>query len=134
VYVSATGAEDAAAAAYGAQLALQRVKSYVVLVGSRRVSQDVIEKLGLAENPDTLSKRITASTPVDSTIIDVAVWDESPERAAAITNAVADDFTDVSADLTRNAQIGQSTVELRLVQPAAVPTSPSSPGLLLTLT
>jgi succinoglycan biosynthesis transport protein ExoP len=133
MYVSATGAEDTASLASGSELVLQRVKSYVVLASSRRVSQDVVEKLGLPLTPDALSERISASTPLDTAIIDISVWDESPQRAAVIVNAVAKDFTDVSGELTRNAQLGQSMVALQVVQPAVPPASPSSPGLGLTL-
>ncbi|MEU7811062.1 polysaccharide biosynthesis tyrosine autokinase [Pseudonocardia sp. NPDC049154] len=133
MYVSATGAEDAASAAYGAQLSLQRVKSYVILLGSRRIAEQVVARLDLPDSPDDLSKRITASTPVDSQVIDLEVVDRSPDRAAIIANTVYDEFVQVSAELTRNSQLGQSTVALRMVEPAPPPRSPSSTGLGLTL-
>ncbi|GAA2874043.1 hypothetical protein GCM10010472_34180 [Pseudonocardia halophobica] len=133
MYVSATGAEDAASAAYGAQLSLQRVKSYVILLGSRRIAEQVVARLDLPDSPDDLSKQITASTPVDSQVIDLEVVDRSPNRAAIIANTVYDEFVQVSAELTRNSQLGQSTVALRMVEPAPPPRSPSSTGLGLTL-
>jgi capsular exopolysaccharide synthesis family protein len=133
MYISATGAEDAAAAAYGAQLSLQRVKSYVVLLGSRRVAEEVIARGGFPYTPEDLARRITASTPTDSQVIDLEVVDSSPDRAAVIANTAFEVFSDVSADLTRNSQLGQSTVVLRMVEPATPPLAPSSTGLGLTL-
>jgi capsular exopolysaccharide synthesis family protein len=133
LYVSATGALDAASAAYGAQLSVQRVKSYVELVGSLRVSSDVVQQLGLPESPAELVKKITGSTPLDTVIINIDVVDKSPERAAAIADAVGDALRELPADLDRDSQVGQSTIDVRWVQKADVPKAPSSTGLTLSL-
>ena len=60
MYVSAQTADTTSTAYQGAQLSEQRVKSYVELVGSPRVCQEVVQNLRLAESPDDLAERITA--------------------------------------------------------------------------
>ncbi len=62
MYVSSQGGDTTSAAYQGAQLSQQRVSSYVQLVSSRRVSEDVIRELRLPETPEDLSEQITASS------------------------------------------------------------------------
>src|SRR4051794_25889824 len=78
MYVSSQGADSTSAAYQGAQLSQQRVTSYVELVSSRRVAEDVISQLSLSETPETLVQHITASSALDSVLIDVSVEDTSP--------------------------------------------------------
>lgn len=134
IYVSSQGGDTTSAAFQGAQLSQQRVTSYVELVSSRRVSEDVIQRLGLAETPEALSKQITATSALDSVLIDVTVADESPERAAELANAVGEVFTGLVAELERPVDVGGTpAVAVRVVQPAAVPMLPSSTGLPATM-
>jgi polysaccharide biosynthesis transport protein len=72
MYVSSQGGDTTSAAYQGAQLSQQRVSSYVQLVGSRRISEDVIRELRLPEAPEDLSQQITASSSIDSVLIDIA--------------------------------------------------------------
>ena len=51
MYVSSQGGDTTSAAYQGAQLSQQRVTSYVELVSSRRVSEDVIRQLRLTSTP-----------------------------------------------------------------------------------
>lgn len=130
LYVSAQSAESTDAAFQGAQLSQQRVTSYVELVGSTRVTSEVVRQLRLPESPQAVAGMITASSTPDSVLIDVAVTDEVPERAAAIADATGEAFIDLVDELERPAVAGASPpVAVRIVQPAAVPTGPSSTGL-----
>ena len=130
MYVSAQTGETNQSAYQGAQLSQQRVTSYVELVNSTRVTGQIVQQLGLTNSPDDLAKRIIASSKVDSVLIDVKVKDNSPERAAAIANAVGQVFTRLVDDIERPTTAGaQQPVAVRVVQPAAVPTIASSPGL-----
>jgi capsular polysaccharide biosynthesis protein len=129
MYVSSQGGDTTSAAYQGAQLSQQRVSSYVQLVSSRRVSEDVIRQLRLPTTPEDLSEQITASSSIDSVLIDIAVVDRSPARAADIANAVGKVFTGLVSELERPVAPGQPpAVAVRMVQPAAVPIEPSSPG------
>lgn len=134
MYVSSQQGDTAQQAYQGAQLSQQRVKSYVELINSRRVSEDVIRRLGLDETPEELTKQITASSALDSVLIDVSVVDRSPDQAARLANGVGAVFTDLVNELERPTQPGvQQAVAVRVVQPAETPDRPSSTGLAVTL-
>ena len=130
MYVSAQTADTTSTAYQGAQLSEQRVKSYVKLVNSPRVSQEVVRRLRLAESPDDLSERITATSSLESVLIEVDVTDPSPRRAAKIANAVGQSLTRLVNELERPVVAGAlPPVAVRMVQPAAPPLEPSSTSL-----
>ncbi|MCO1653885.1 polysaccharide biosynthesis tyrosine autokinase [Pseudonocardia sp. S2-4] len=130
LYVSAQSADTANAAYQGSLLSQQRVSSYVELVNSMRVSRAVVRQLGLTESPAALAGRITASNAADSVLIDVAVTGGSPEGVATVANSVGRVFTDLVAELERPATPDAlAPVLVRVVEPAEVPTAPSSTGL-----
>ena len=134
MYVSAQAADTAETAFQGAQLSQQRVASYVEFVSSTRVSGEVIERLGLTGTPEEVAEQMTASSTLDSVLIDVAVTGRSPEQVAAMANTVGDVFTGLVDELERPATRGAvPPVAVRVVQPATVPTAPSSTGLPVTL-
>jgi capsular exopolysaccharide synthesis family protein len=130
MYVSAQTADTTSTAYQGAQLSEQRVKSYVELVTSPRVSQEVIASLRLAELPDDLVERVTATSSIDSVLIDITVTDRSPEQAARIANAVGQSLTRLVNELERPVSAAAlPPVAVRMVQPAAPPIEPSSTSL-----
>lgn len=130
LYVSSQGGDSTSSAFQGAQLSQQRVTSYVELVSSRRVSEDVIASLRLNQTAESLSRQITATSALDSVLIDVTVADESPIRAAELANTVGSVFTELVDELERPVDSGgQQAVAVRVVQPAVAPSSPSSMGL-----
>ncbi|MDT7703958.1 MAG: tyrosine-protein kinase, partial [Pseudonocardiales bacterium] len=101
LYVSAQGGDTPNAAYQGAQLSEQRVKSYTALLTSARVSGEVVSRLGLAETPEALAKQVTATSKLDSVLIDLAVTDYSPLRAAQLVNAIGEVFPRLVADIER---------------------------------
>lgn len=130
LYVSAQTADSTQTAYQGAQLSQQRVTPYAELVSSERVATDVGRELGLVGAPAELARRITASSALDSVLIDVAVTDPAPAQAAAIANAVGRAMTNLVAELERPSTPGAvPAVAIRVVQDAAVPTAPSSTSL-----
>jgi non-specific protein-tyrosine kinase len=134
MYVSAQSVDTAQSAFQGAQLSQQRVTSYVELVSSTRVSEEVVRQLRLSERADDLAKDITASSKLDSVIIDVAVSGTSPRDVTAIANALGSVFPRLVDELERpSSPTGTPPVVVRVVQPAAEPTEPSSTGLPVTL-
>ena len=134
MYVSAQAGDTADGAYQGSLLSQQRVTSYVELVSSTRVSGEVIRRLDLPQTPEELARQITATSAVDSVLIDVEVTGPSPERAAQMANSVGNVFTRLVDELERpTAADGVPPVAVRVVQPAAEPTAPSSTGLPVTL-
>jgi capsular exopolysaccharide synthesis family protein len=134
LYVSAQGGDTPNAAYQGAQLSEQRVKSYTALLTSARVSGEVVSRLDLTTTPDALAKQVTATSKLDSVLIDLAVTDESPQRAAQLVNTIGEVFPPLVADIERPARPGAAApVVVRVVEPADVPTTPTSTGLPVTL-
>ena len=130
IYISATSENttDNSNAYQGSLLAQQRVPSYQQLVTDERVTRDVVDELDLDMDPEALADKIVVSTQPNTVLLDISVTDRSPERAAAIANAVADEFEDVVADLEqptdRNAL---PIVQARAVEDADPPLQPSAP-------
>jgi polysaccharide biosynthesis transport protein len=108
-----------------------RMTSYVELLRSPRVSEEVIRQLQLSGiTPEDLAKQITASSATDSVVIAVAVTDRSAERAAAIADAVGTAFINLVNELERPASPDAvPPVAVKVVQAPDVPTEPSSLGL-----
>src|ERR1700730_8560974 len=70
-----------------------RVNSYIALLTSDVVSQRVIDKLGLHMSAPELAAKISATgVPPNTSIIDVAVTDESPGQARQLADTVAKEF------------------------------------------
>ena len=134
MYVSAQTADTTQSAYQGAQLSQERVTSYVELVRSDRITEQVVNDLKLDESPDDLAEQIEASSVTDSVLVDVAVTDVSPQRAADIADAVGTTFTGLIAELERSPAVGvPPPVAVRVVKPAAVPLRPSSTSLPVSL-
>ena len=118
---------DIAALATGSSFSQQRVKSYAQIVNSPLTLSAVIEELGLDISAEDLSKRVSASAPLDTVLISIGVIDAIPSRAADIANEIAKQFMIVASDLEmRNTDLDTpvkiSTV--RLAAPADAPFTP----------
>jgi hypothetical protein len=66
--------------AEGPRVGGRRVKFYVELASSERVTSTVIRQLGLDTSPGELASRITTASPADSVVIDLFVVDGFPSR------------------------------------------------------
>jgi capsular polysaccharide biosynthesis protein len=70
-----------------------RINSYIPLLTSGVVAQRVVDTLGLPLTASELAAKINAArVPPRSAIIDVAVTDESPERARLIARTLGREF------------------------------------------
>ena len=83
---------DIAALATGSSFSQQRVKSYAQIVNSPLTLSAVIEELGLDISAEDLSKRVSATAPLDTVLISIGVIDAIPSRAADIANEIAKQF------------------------------------------
>ena len=82
-----------AAAYQNEEVATRRVSSYIPLLTSGVVTQRVVDKLGLPMTSSELAEKINATNvPVKSSLIDVEVTDESPDRAQRIADTLATEF------------------------------------------
>ncbi|MHB8449152.1 MAG: tyrosine-protein kinase domain-containing protein [Mycobacteriales bacterium] len=124
---------DLANAYSGSQFTQQQVTSYADVVGTPTVTAPVIAQLHLPFTANQLAKKISATVPLNTVLIDIAVSDTNPGRAAAIANAVAAQFVTVVDQLETPTTGGKSPVRVSVVQGATTPTAPVSPKKTLDL-
>lgn len=117
----------------GSRFLLDRVKSYVEVVAKSVVLEPVIEELGLSTSVGDLSERVTAEVIPETVVVTITVEDESPEAAARIANAVADQFVDAAPTLEPMRADETPVVAISVIDPARVPESPASPQAQLNL-
>lgn len=114
------------------QFTVQRVKSYAQLVSSPLVLQPVIDELALEDSPQSLGRRVKATSPLNTVLLEVTVRDGNPQRAVQIADAVSLQLGQVVEELEA-LRDGSSKVAISLTGPAVEPSSPTSPQLPLNL-
>ncbi|CAH0267320.1 Putative tyrosine-protein kinase YveL [Arthrobacter sp. Bi83] len=110
-----------------------RVQSYVGTVESPIVLQPVIDSLGLDVTAEQLADRVTATTDLNTVLINIKASDSSPVQAAAIAQAVADSLVKAVDSLEKPKAGGTSPVSLSIIKPARAADAPSSPNTKLNL-
>lgn len=110
-----------------------RVQSYVKTVDSPIVLQPAIDELGLGQSPQELAERVTASTDLNTVLINISVSDSSPVQAAAIAHAVSDSLIKAVDTLEKPKNGGVSPINLSVIKPAVAPNEPSAPNTKLNL-
>jgi non-specific protein-tyrosine kinase len=118
---------DISALATGSSFSQQRVKSYAQIINSPKTLEPVIQRLGLKMDATTLSSMVTASAPLDTVLISLTVTDTDPKRAAAIANAVAEQFGITVGDLELHGIGVDSPVKVSTVKDAIPAGAPASP-------
>ena len=134
VAVSSDGAASSTELVQGGSAAQQKVRSYVEVATSASVLAPVIDELQLDTTVVELSSRVRVANPINTVLIDVTVTDADPGGAARLADAVGNSLAAVvTDDLDAPVDGGPSLVRVEIVEPAATPTSPSSPSLPLDL-
>ncbi|MFI7589554.1 polysaccharide biosynthesis tyrosine autokinase [Spongisporangium articulatum] len=124
---------DIAALTSGSTFTQQRVKSYVDIITSELVLEQVATRAGLRLTTSQLAGEITASSPLDTTLLEISVNDPDPRRAALIANTLSTVFPEFVEQLETPKNGGVSPVKVSLTDPAKVPTTPVSPRVPLNL-
>lgn len=125
-----------AAAYQNEDVATRRIRSYIPLLTSGVVTQSVIDKLGLPMTSDELAAKINATNvPPKTSLIDIEITDESPERAREIANTLAAQFIAYAASVETPTGEDDSKVKTTVVSAATEGRqSRSAPVLLGALT
>ena len=118
---------DISAMQQGSSFSQQRVKSYAQIINSPLTLVPVIKALKLKISPTDLARQITASAPLDTVLIALTVTDANPDRAAAIANAVANQFGTTVGELELHGIGVDSPVKVSTVKMAIPANSPSNP-------
>jgi polysaccharide biosynthesis transport protein len=127
VFVSVNNGASTSDLLSGASFSQARVTSYTAMVTSPRVLIPVIARLGLHTTPDQLAASITATSALNTVLIDITVTNTNPRIASDVANATADSLgTQVSA-LEKPAANQSSPVRVSTLRTATVPTAPATP-------
>jgi succinoglycan biosynthesis transport protein ExoP len=102
------------------------VSSYVILASSPKVLQPVIDELGLHTSPQSLAGHVTADSPLNTVLIDVAVTDPNPNRAAKIADAITASLSDAVKDVSPSVR-DVPAIHLTTLKPANVQHFPIKP-------
>lgn len=127
VFVAAQETADNSQLLDGNTFTQERVASYARVATSQRVLVPVIARLRLDTSPADLAEKITATSPLNTVVIDITVSDPDAARAALIANAVTAEFVSVVQTLERPASGGATAVTLAVLQNASSPRHPASP-------
>ena len=87
----------------------------------------MIETLKLDTTAAKLGKQITATVPLDTVLIEVAVTNSNPRVAAEVADAVGKQFPNTVAELESVSGSKPSPVKVTVVSAPTVPTTPISP-------
>lgn len=110
----------------GSSYVQNNVQTYALLATSPYVLRPVIDQLKLDETPAALGRRIAVDTPLNTTILQIAVTDENQERASVTADAVTSSLTRAVSELAPEVG-GQSSVRLQTIAPATRPQTFVSP-------
>jgi len=127
VFVSTSGATTAADLQQGNTFTQQRVKTYAELVTTAAVLQPTIDSLNLSTSVAKLRGQVSASAPLNTTVINVTVNSTDPVFAATLATETANQLIEVVQQIETTDALQGSPVRLTVVQEAEVPLTPTSP-------
>lgn len=106
----------------GANLATTMAPSYAQAVRSTEVLRSAARASGLSEAQ--LAQRVTADTPLNTTLINVRATGGTPEEAARYAEDVTQAFLDRFRDMAPQSQAGANVVQPMRLQVASPPAAP----------
>lgn len=132
VFVQSQAGGTASELQQGSNYAQSRITTYVSLVREPVVMNPVITELGLNTSADRLAAKVTSSSPLNSTLIEITVQDPDPVQAAEIANALGESLAAAVERIDTPA--GQDApIKLTRVRDALAAFSPVSPNVPLNL-
>lgn len=125
-----SGDSSAGELTQGSNFAQQAVTSYVSVVNSAIVMDQVVSELGLPVTSDQLAQQVSAESPADTVLINVIVTDPDPQMAQKIADTTSSVFSDViSNKIEAVSDGGPARVQVEVIQPARLPDAPVSPNV-----
>lgn len=131
VFFSLEGGETVNELAQGSTYTQSLVQSYAEIARLPVVLGPVAAELGVAGGASALGRVVTVQAPADTSLLQVVAADASPERAAALADAVAEQVAVTTGELAPSQQDDAGVVQVTTVEAAVVPEEPSSLPLLL---
>jgi capsular exopolysaccharide synthesis family protein len=146
VLISFPGQTDPSQLYYGTQAAQDRLPSYATIAGGRAVAERAVAHFDLPISAEALASKTHVQYIPKSLLFTISVIDTDPNRAAALTKGMADEFVEMVGTLGVNPKStlppppsadGQPTPQPQtieaiatratVVEPARVPHQPISP-------
>ena len=103
------------------QIGSQLTEDYKIIVVSRPVLEDVIEKLGLNLNYKQLKNKLTINNPTDTRILSITAQDADSQMAKVLADTVAGTASDYIGEI-------MEMIPPKMIEDGAVPTEKSSPS------
>jgi succinoglycan biosynthesis transport protein ExoP len=128
VYVSLQQGESVSELVQGTTYAQNLVQSYAQLATMPFVLDPVIDRLGLDTTARALGRSITATSPLDTPILEVSAVSGSPAGAAELANAVSTELSAAVQQLATDAGPGGAAIDLTTVAEATPPAFAFSPN------
>lgn len=127
-FVNGDNGDNIGSATVADSLAKSRAKSYVDVATSRAVADRVIEELSLDASPNALISQIDVVVPVDTVLIKITARASSPELAQQLADTwVVALAAEVEQIENPSGVVAPTSLGVRAVEAAALPTSPVSP-------
>ncbi|SMC50470.1 polysaccharide biosynthesis tyrosine autokinase [Janibacter indicus] len=102
------------------------LETYQSILGTPAVLDPLRKDLGMVEgHPIDVEASVSSST----SIVDITARSSSPQEAAEVANGIGPHLADVAGDFSTVITSSNNRVVSRPLQPASVPTSPTSPNL-----
>lgn len=116
----------------GADFVQAAVTSYVDVATTAIVRDQVLADLEMDVQPKKFQEILTVTSPEGSVLINIKATYSDPEGAAEIANTTGEVFIDVvENEIGISAAGAESLVQVRTLEPGAVPEDRTSPNLLL---
>ncbi|OBF90873.1 chain-length determining protein [Mycobacterium sp. 852002-51163_SCH5372311] len=131
VLISFSGETDLTQVFQGTQAAQERLSSYAAVAGGHAVAERAVKQLHLPISADEVAGRTQVTFTPKSTLFTITVTDTDPTRAAALAQAMADQFTAIVGTLGGNPKSPVSSAPPPTVQPPnpdGQPTASPQPG------
>lgn len=130
LYVSVrTGDASVGELQQGTNYARQAVASYVDIVTTSIVTDQVAAQLDGGLTSQQVAGKLSASSPSNTVLINIAATDTDPAVAAEIANTTSAVFSEVVTDqLEKPSEGSPARVQIDVVEPAQVPSTPISPN------
>lgn len=112
----------------GSTFVQSTIPSYVVMATSDLVLGPVVEELDLDSTPGQLASIVSASSPLGTSIIEVAVTHSDPARAQEIAAAVIESLSSVIPDVSPQSAEGRPSVTVTTIEQANLPRFPFAPN------
>lgn len=127
LFFGVQGGESVTDLAQGSTFTEKQMTSYAEVASSPLVLNRVIKTLQLPTTSTDLASHVTATAPTGTVILEIAVTDTDPTRAAQIANSIAQQLTSVAGDLVPDRPDGSQSVRATILAQAQTPTDQSSP-------